>query len=115
MNWKEQLLSVRKEWYLRNYQAAKDFGVPAPSKPYEDKTSNGLTRCIYDFLKFSGHYVNRINTQGQVRVEKIQLAHGNVRNNVKWTKGSTNLGSADITCIKDGAAIMIEIKAGKDK
>lgn len=114
MTWKEQLLSVRKEWYLENYQAARDIGVPAPRKPYNDTTSNGLTTCILDWLKFNGHYGNRINTQGQVRIEKIKLAHGNVRTNVRWTKGKTKKGTPDIDAIIRGKPVKIEVKINRD-
>jgi hypothetical protein len=67
-----------------------------------------------DFLKFNDHYSNRINTQGQVRVEKVDLAFGNSRDVVKWTKGQTNTGTADIDCIIAGKPIKIEVKIGKD-
>lgn len=60
--WKPALLRARESWYLANYQAARDFGVPA--KIYSDKTANGLTNCIIDFLKYNGCYANRISTTG---------------------------------------------------
>ena len=42
--------------------------------PYKDDTANGLTKCIVDWINFNGGYANRINTQGQVRIERLQLA-----------------------------------------
>lgn len=116
MDWQHELKSLRHKWYLNKYQAAQDFGVPLP-KPYRDDTTNGLTRCITDFLKFSNHYVNRINSQGQVRAETVQLAHGNIRKNYKWVHGATNRGTADLDAIIAGRTLKIEIKckATKDR
>jgi len=113
MDWKNRLLKLREQWYLTNYEGARDFGVPKANS-YNDKTANGLIRCIYEWLKFNNHYVNRINTQGQVRVEKVQLAHGGVRENIKWTTGTTNKGTADIDSIINSRPVKIEVKVGKD-
>ncbi len=112
--WKKELLQAREKWYLKNYEAARDFGVPI-AKSYKDDNTNGLTKCIYDWLKFHNHYVNRINTQGQVRIEKIQLAFGNVRKNVRWTKGTTNRGTADIDSIINSKPVKIEVKCAGTK
>src|SRR5690242_6156339 len=109
MNGKKELLEVRNSFYLKKYQAAKDFGVPLP-KPYTDKTTNGLTTCVFDWLKFNGHYVNRLNSQGHARIEKIPLANGKVLEKVRYTHGSTNKGTADIDSIINGKPVKIEIK-----
>lgn len=109
MKWKDKLLDARRQWYLNRYQAARDHGVPLP-KPYTDKTSNELTRCICDFLKYSGHYANRINSQGQVRLETIQLANGGSYKKANWTKGNSNRGTADVNAIIAGLSVAIEIK-----
>lgn len=84
---------------------------------YNDQTTNGLTKCVYDFLKHSGHYVNRINTQGQARIEKIQLAHGRTLEKLKFTPSTTNKGTADLDSIIQGKPVKIEIKckATKDR
>ena len=103
-NWQNILKEVREKYMIANYAACKDFGVP--SKLYSDKTANGLTKCIIDFLKFSGHYSNRINSTGLMR---------KINGQMKWTKSTTNKGTADIDAIINGKPIKIEIKIGKDK
>ncbi len=113
MNWKHHLLELRNKWYLKKYQAAADFGVPIPVT-YRDDTTNGLTRCVYDYLKFNGHYVNRINTQGQARIEKIQCFN-KIIEKVRYTPGTTNKGTSDLIAIINGKHIAIEIKCGKTK
>ncbi|SFP92374.1 hypothetical protein [Parafilimonas terrae] len=94
MTWKEQLLKAREKYMLAKYAGCRDFGVPFP-KPYSDKTKNELIRCVYDFLKFNGHQVNKINPQGQCRLEKIQLA---------------NEGTANIHAVISGKSVYIEVE-----
>lgn len=86
---------------------------------YTDKTTNGLTRAILDFLNFSGHWASRVNTQGQARVQKIprySLISGKVEytDKVTWTKSTTRKGTPDISAIVHGRAVKIEIKVGAD-
>lgn len=89
-------------------------------KGYTDRTANGLTRCIIDFLTFSGHYANRINTQGQARVKRIpkfNILSGKVEHHekVQFTKSMTAKGTPDIDSIIFGRAAKIEVKVGADK
>jgi len=70
---------------------------------YSDKTANGLTRMIIDYIKFIGGYAVRINTQGQYS-EKLG----------KWIKGSTERGTADIMGCYNGRHFSIEVKIGYD-
>jgi len=109
MNWKEELLRAREQWYLKKYQGARDFGVPVP-KRYRDDSSNDLLRSVYDWLKFNNCYVNRVNVQGQVRIEKVPLANGLVRELVSWTRGTTNKGSSDLISLINNRFVAIEIK-----
>ena len=89
--WKQKLLRAREKWYLKSYAAARDIGVPLPPK-YSDKTTNDLTKCVCAWLKYKEHYANRINSQGQVRLEKIQLANGGTYKKANWTHGSSIVG-----------------------
>jgi hypothetical protein len=107
--WKKRLLQAREKYMLSNYAGCRDFGVPFPPK-YTDQTTNGLTRCVMDWLKFNGHYCNRLNSQGQARMETIQLANGGSYKKVSWTRSTTNKGTADIQAIISGKPVSIEIK-----
>lgn len=103
-DWKQALQECRETWMKANYSACRDFGVP--KKLYSDKTANSLTACVCDFLKFNNHYANRINTTGIMR---------KVNGQMKWTKGMTAKGTADIDSIIKGKPVKIEIKIGKDR
>src|SRR5690349_4917972 len=100
-NWQQ----VMKRMKLDNIKAkAPGFfeasgGYTMMVKPYSDKTANGLTRCIIDFLAFKGHYANRISTQGQARVHDIKRFNifsqelQTIAQTVQYTKGTTRKGT----------------------
>lgn len=88
--------------------------VPAayiPLNTYTDKTANGLTRCIVDFIRANGGQAERINTTGMPIIR--QLPSG--RTETTWRKGNTTKGSADISAIIDGKSVKIEVKIGHDR
>jgi hypothetical protein len=88
-----------------------------PTK-YTDKTANGLTKCITDFLRFSGYQAERINTMGRMidRTKIVTNVLGQQRSigNVEWQKGTGTKGSADISATIKGRSVKIEVKIGKD-
>lgn len=98
----------------------KDHGFLATKFPKAEET-NGLQMFVKNFCIWNGHFANRINTQGQFRVEKVKLAFGNFRNNVSWTPSTTRKGTADTDInlkhskFKFGIPVKAEIKAGKDR
>ena len=89
-----------------------------------DKTANGLTRCIIDFLTWNGHQAERINTMGRMidrkQVVTDVLGFKKTIGSVEWQKGTGTKGSADISAtIKPtwsnyGISVKIEVKI-KDK
>lgn len=73
-------------------------------KTYDDRTANGLTEFILDYLKTYGCYGARINIGG------IYLADKG-----KYRESGSTKGVADvIACIK-GRFCQFEVKAGKDR
>ena len=87
--------------------------IPAayiPLNTYTDKTANGLTRCIVDFIRVNGGQAERINTTGMPIIR--QLPSG--RTETTWRKGNTTKGSADISAIICGKSVKIEVKIGHD-
>jgi hypothetical protein len=117
MDWKKSLKTLKLEHIKRKspgfFEASGGYSMKL--KPYNDTTSNGLTNCIIDWIKYSGWDANRINTQGQVRKERIQLASGYHRDNITYTPATTRKGTADIHAIVKGRHISIEVKIGRDK
>lgn len=96
------------------WECSRHPNVPAayiPLNTYTDKTANGLTRCIVDFIRSNGGQAERINTTGMPIIR--QLPSG--RTETTWRKGNTTKGSADISAIIDGKSVKIEVKIGHDR
>lgn len=118
--WKAQYKRLYQEHRKRNYPMGyRDFPDMEPKMPSEKK-ANGLTQLIIKFLEWSGHYANRISTQGQARIHKIpkyNLSSETIQysQSVQWTKGNTKKGTPDISAVIYGMSVWIEVKVGKDK
>jgi hypothetical protein len=86
-------------------------------RKYNDNGANALTKCITDFLTFSGWQAERINTTGRYVVEKGAKDEVFNRNfdKGKFIKGTGTRGSADISATIKGRSVKIEVKYGKDR
>lgn len=88
------------------YKAKHPF-IPSPGsfiKPYSDKTANGLTRCIIDFIKLTGGQAYRVNSQGQYD-PKLK----------KWRYSGMRRGLPDIQAVINGRFVGIEVKIKTDR
>lgn len=83
-------------------------------KPYSDRTANSLTRSIIDFLNFSGHQAERINSTGRpidnTKIVTDVLGSQRRIGTIKWIPGTGQKGTADISAVIYGRAIKIEVK-----
>jgi hypothetical protein len=117
MDWKKSLKTLKLEHIKRKspgfFEASGGYSMKL--KPYNDTTSNGLTKSIIDWIIYSGWDANRINRQGQVRKERIELAFGNYRDKITYAPSTTRKGTADIHAVVKGRHISIEVKIGRDK
>ena len=83
-------------------------------KKYEDRTANGLTKCVIDFIRLSGYQAERINCTGRY----IDNTHvftdvvGRTRSigSGQWLPSSGTKGTSDISAVIRGRAVKIEIK-----
>lgn len=68
---------------------------------YTEKTANGLTKCIVDYLNLSGHQAERIRSEGRMIDNTKQvtdvLGHRKTIGSVKFIKASSQNGTADIS------------------
>ena len=87
-----------------------------------DNSTNGLTKCVVDFLNYSGHFAERINNTGRfIAGSRIDEGHAKYQTNGKWIKGTGVNGRADISAkIKlpqhqFAIPVEIEIKWKKDR
>lgn len=89
------------------------------SKPYSDRTANGLTKCIVHFLNFTGHQAERISNTGRVidnrKTYTDVLGRRGTIGSTKWIPGTGTNGTADISATIYGRSVKIEVKVGKDR
>ena len=85
---------------------------------YVDTTANGLTKCVIDYINFSGGQAERISNTGRYidesRIVTDILGNRKKIGTGKYIKGTGTNGTADISATFKGKSIKIEIKM-KDK
>jgi hypothetical protein len=71
---------------------------------FRDDNTNELTKCVMNYTRLKGYFIERINSTGRMI-------------NGKWIKGTGTNGTADLSAIIKGRAVKIEIKckATKDR
>jgi len=111
------LTNLALEDLKRKYPSFPQHAIPVPK--YSDSTANGLTKCVIDFLTYSGHQAERISSMGRMidkRKESTDVL-GNTRmiGSLTYIKGTSTNGTADISSIINGKSVKIEIKIGADR
>lgn len=96
-------------------QIKKYPNFPYPIKEtYKDNTSNGLTKCVIDFITIKGFHAERINSTGAIKDSRKTSKDvlGNIRTigSVEWIKSTTQKGTSDISATIQGRSVKIEIK-----
>lgn len=85
-----------------------------PKATYTDATTNGLTKCVIDFIKFSGYHAERINSTGFLKDNRKTstdiLGRKRTVGTVQWIKSNSQTGTSDISATIKGKSIKIEIK-----
>ena len=66
--------------------------------------TNTLTNAVIKYLEINGHYVTRVQSQGQYSAKRGG-----------WIKSKVKRGIGDIIACINGKMVMIEIKTGKDR
>ena len=107
---KQRLKDLELKYMSYRYPSAPGHIIPFTK--YSDATANGLTKCVKDFLNFSQHQAERINTMG---VFRQSYRTDGTKTAGQWTKGTGTPGSADISATIYGRSVKIEVKIGKDK
>ena len=93
--------------------------IALPKIEYNDKSANGLTKCVVDFLNLSGHQAERINTMGRMIDNRKQVTDviGRTKTigSAKYIPTTGTKGSADISATIFGRSVKIEVKYAKDR
>jgi len=90
-----------------------------PIIKYTEKGSNALTRCVIDWIIFSGGQAERISTTGRpidnTQTSTDVIGRQRTIGSIEWIPGTGTKGSADISATINGRSIKLEIKYNKDK
>jgi hypothetical protein len=111
------LKQLKQDSMLESYPNVPKYAISAPK--YEDKTANGLTKCVKEFLELSGYQAERINTMGRPIDNRKQvtdvLGRTKTIGTMTWGKSTATKGSSDISATIQGRSVKIEVKIGKDR
>lgn len=94
---------------------AKFPSCPYPPKPkYNDHTTNGLTKCVIDYITLKGGQAERVGSTGFLKDNRKSttdvLGRTRTIGSTKWIPGSGKTGTADVHAVVNGKAVKIEIK-----
>lgn len=113
---REKLMKMLSEMHLEDNRIRHpNFPDSArPRKRYTDKTTNGLTNCIKDFLNFSGHQAERVNVMARARDKRktVYDTMGGAKQigSIEYIPSGSTPGTSDISSIVFGLPWKIEIK-----
>lgn len=113
---KERLIQLKLEQVKQQYPNFPVHAIPVPK--YTDKTANGLTKMIVDWINLNGYQAERINTTGTPRIErgmKDEVFNRETFQKITWTPSGATKGSADISAVIMGLSVKVEVKIGKDR
>lgn len=117
----KKAIQILKNLYIddcsRKYPNVPKQYIPVPK--YTDKTANGLTRCIIDYIELSGGQAERINCTGRIIDSRTTstdvLGHVHTIGKLHYIKTAGQRGTADISATIQGRSVKIEIKIGNDR
>jgi hypothetical protein len=93
--------------------------IALPKTEYNDKSANGLTRCVLDYLLLSGHFCERTGNEGRVidgrKTYTDVIGRQKTIGTVKRIKSSGTKGTSDLKAVINGRMVAIEIKYGADR
>lgn len=114
------LETLRELSFVRDQERSPSFPPHLMARTkYNDRTANGLTRCIVDYINFTGGQAERISNTGRQidKRETFKDALGITRTigSVQFVYGTGTNGTADISSVINGKSVKIEIKIKADR
>ena len=96
----------------KRFPSVPDFGLVPPC--YTDRNTNGLTKCVMDYLRFSGYFVERTGNEGRIidnrKTVTDCIGRTKTIGSIKRVQSSGTPGTSDLKAIVNGQFIAIEIK-----
>ncbi len=96
----------------RKYASVPDHALVISK--YSDKTANGLTRAIIDYIRFCGGQAERISCTGRILDKRKQyvdtVGFHRMVGSVQWIRSSMQKGTSDISAVFNGVSLKIEVE-----
>lgn len=113
-----EILKQLKLKQLRSeFPSVPEYAIKQPK--YSDKSANGLTHCIVDFLNLSGHLAERHSNEGRVidgrKTYTDVIGQTKTIGSIKRIYSSNVNGTSDIKATINGKMVAIEVKYGQDR
>ncbi|MBW8334807.1 MAG: hypothetical protein K0M40_22510 [Prolixibacteraceae bacterium] len=87
-------------------------------RTFTDKTANGLTACIVQYIRLAGGQAERISNTGRMIDTRTTfedvVGRSRTIGSTKWIKGTGTNGTADVAATITGHSVKIEVKIGHD-
>ncbi len=117
----KKAIQILKNLYIddssRKYLNVPKQYITAPK--YTDKTANGLTRCIIDYIGLTGGQAERVNCTGRIIDSRETctdvMGHQRTIGQLRYIKTAGKRGTADISATIKGRSVKIEVKIGGDR
>lgn len=113
----EHLRALRLAKTIKLFPNVPEYALPKTE--YNERSANGLTKCILDFLNLSGHQAERINTIGRMldnrKTYTDVIGRTKTIGSTKYIPTTGTKGSADISATINGRSVKIEVKWGADR
>lgn len=81
---------------------------------YSDKKTNGLTKCVYDYVALMGYFIERTSNEGRIidtrKTVTNCLGFTKTIGTIKRIRSSGTNGTSDLKAIVNSKFIAIEIK-----
>lgn len=85
-----------------------------PRKKYTDKTANGLTVCIIDWIKLTHGQAERVSNEGRIidnrKIVTNVIGQQRMIGSVTRIKGSGKRGTSDVHSTINGRSVKWEVK-----
>ena len=113
----EHLRALRLAKTIKSFPNVPEYALPKTE--YNERSANGLTRCILDFLNLSGYQAERINTMGRMldnrKTYTDVIGRTKTIGSTKYIPTTGTKGSADISATINGRSVKIEVKWKADR
>jgi len=121
MNFKEKIENLRTEKLLKRFpdndlEWVNKFWYGSSVQYKKGGSAPGIEKNIVDYIKLAGHQAEKRAVMGrEVQEPDVRTSLGTIVGKKTYIPSTGTKGSADISAVVFGIAVLIEVKMGKDR